>query len=402
MKSKNYLDVIFLEEPIIKRKIALMVNPQHKDDFIERTNHFKLRTTLILRDVQWVLDEQVVPENAFNPHSNRWTYIHTLEDIYKWLNGTAVNHTGITKFEAIGKSAEDRDIYAFSIINPLKDDSVKVIIEAGTHGNEYIGTHFTTYLINQLLNSTDPNLVMLRKKYNWYFIPVLNPDGYVYSQKEDRLWRKNRRRTEGKSIGVDLNRNFGYKFGLYDASSEPEHERYHGPSEFSEPETQVLRKFIDRKRDRLTFYFSFHGYGQKIIIPYSDSTRHLGNFHEVQTYAKQAAAKMESFAGHKYSVGIPFDLFGKRQSGDSASWVKKDYHVPYVFTVLLRDDGSYALALPNEQLLAACQEMEIGFVELMMSTPRNMKGNTFFTRARGIRISVLPFLFIILPMLIMV
>ena len=43
---------------------------------------------------------------------------------------------------------------------------------------------------------------------DWYIIPLLNPDGYEWSQTKDRLWRKNRRPPPGNSscAGVDLNR----------------------------------------------------------------------------------------------------------------------------------------------------------------------------------------------------
>lgn len=27
---------------------------------------------------------------------------------------------------------------------------------------------------------------------DWYFLPLVNPDGYEHSHKYDRLWRKNR------------------------------------------------------------------------------------------------------------------------------------------------------------------------------------------------------------------
>ena len=39
------------------------------------------------------------------------------------------------------------------------------------------------------------------------FIPVVNPDGLVWTWEVDRMWRKNRR-DNGGSFGVDLNRNF--------------------------------------------------------------------------------------------------------------------------------------------------------------------------------------------------
>ncbi|CAH2043872.1 unnamed protein product, partial [Iphiclides podalirius] len=44
-----------------------------------------------------------------------------------------------------------------------------------------------------------------------YFLPVANPDGYDYSRKVERMWRKNRAWYGGQCHGVDLNRNFSEK-----------------------------------------------------------------------------------------------------------------------------------------------------------------------------------------------
>ena len=47
--------------------------------------------------------------------------------------------------------------------------------------------------------------------YDWYFLPVINGDGYEYCWTEDRLWRKSRRTNPGSScIGTDINRNFDF------------------------------------------------------------------------------------------------------------------------------------------------------------------------------------------------
>ena len=45
-------------------------------------------------------------------------------------------------------------------------------------------------------------------------MPLLNPDGYEYSQTTYRLWRKNRFLNPGfpSCPGVDLNRNYNYLY----------------------------------------------------------------------------------------------------------------------------------------------------------------------------------------------
>ena len=41
----------------------------------------------------------------------------------------------------------------------------------------------------QTLPEEDSDILTL---LDWYFLPVLNPDGYVFTRDVDRLWRKNR------------------------------------------------------------------------------------------------------------------------------------------------------------------------------------------------------------------
>lgn len=38
-----------------------------------------------------------------------------------------------------------------------------------------------TYLINELLTSTDPEVRQLAENYDWVFVPVINVDGYAYT-----------------------------------------------------------------------------------------------------------------------------------------------------------------------------------------------------------------------------
>ena len=47
-----------------------------------------------------------------------------------------------------------------------------------------------TFLANSL--ATDPRYADLLNMFDFFLLPVVNPDGYEFSHTTDRLWRKNR------------------------------------------------------------------------------------------------------------------------------------------------------------------------------------------------------------------
>lgn len=90
----------------------------------------------------------------------------------------------LIKLKDIGKTIEGREILALNIHRP--NARRKVMVEAAIHGNEWITTEFVMYLANELVKadkSKNAKLKRVANKYNWFLIPVANPDGYVYSMK---------------------------------------------------------------------------------------------------------------------------------------------------------------------------------------------------------------------------
>ncbi len=85
-----------------------------------------------------------------------------------------------------------------------------------------------------------------------YFIPVFNPDGFVYNEVQAPNGgggqRKNRNTSGGCSIyadGIDLNRNSGYFWDNGGSSDSTCSGTYMGSAPFSEIETQIMRDFFD-------------------------------------------------------------------------------------------------------------------------------------------------------------
>ena len=104
-------------------------------------------------------------------------------------------------------------------------------------------------------------------------IPTVNVDGLAYI--EDNYVQSGvllEKRTnmdihsdkcEKTMAGVDLNRNYGYKFGTGDSTKyECLSDTYQGPQAFSEPETQAMRDFLTARKDEIKFVYNFHCAGK--------------------------------------------------------------------------------------------------------------------------------------------
>lgn len=159
----------------------------------------------------------------------------------------------ITIKDSIGKSIEGRAIWAVKISdNPdIKENEPEIFYNALTHAREQQGMMAVLYFMFYLLENygTDPEVTYLVNNRELYFVPVINPDGYTYNEQMSPngggMWRRNRRDYGGGIFGVDLNRNYGFKWGFDNSGSDANKGdfNYRGTAPFSEPETQVVRKF---------------------------------------------------------------------------------------------------------------------------------------------------------------
>ena len=195
-----------------------------------------------------------------------------------WMKTTYPNL--ITVKQSVGTSVQGRSIWMVKISdNPtLNENEPKVFYNALHHAREPMSMTQMIYFMCYALEKygTDPEITNMINSRELFFVPCLNPDGYVYNQSiaanGGGMWRKNRKRNSSSSYGVDLNRNYSFKWGFDNAGSSPTttSDTYRGLSAFSEPETKAVRDFIISKPFKLIL--SYHAYGNYLINPYSYST----------------------------------------------------------------------------------------------------------------------------------
>jgi hypothetical protein len=173
------------------------------------------------------------------------------------------------------QSIEGRDIYFVKISdNPNVDEAEpEVLYSALHHAREAASLSQLIFYMWYLLENyaTNPDVQATLNNTELFFVPCVNPDGYVYNQTTNPngggMWRKNRR-NNGTTFGVDLNRNYGYNWGFDNTGSSPtsSNDTYRGTAAFSEPETQAMRNFCNNRQ--FVTALNAHTYSNLLIYPW--------------------------------------------------------------------------------------------------------------------------------------
>lgn len=180
---------------------------------------------------------------------------HTFSEVEQFLDDLQIAYPSIvsSKF-SIGSSIEGRPIWVVKVSDNvgLDETEPEVFYNSLIHAREPMSLECLLYFLEYLTShyGTDDDVTFLINNREMFFLPVFNPDGYVWNETTNPdgggLWRKNRRGDLSTVWGVDLNRNFGYQWGYDDigSSSNPSSIQYRGTGPFSEPESQVMRVFV--------------------------------------------------------------------------------------------------------------------------------------------------------------
>ncbi len=127
----------------------------------------------------------------------------------------------------IGRSVDGRPITAIEVGDPFAPD--KALVVGCIHGTECAGV-----AVADRLTAIAPSVGL-----DLWIVPNLNPDGYAAG-------------TRGNAHGVDLNRNFPWRWkrlqGVF----------YSGPHPLSEPESRFVYHLILRIRPSISIWFHQH------------------------------------------------------------------------------------------------------------------------------------------------
>lgn len=216
-------------------------------------------------------------------------------------------YPNIVKVFDIGDSLEKRNIYAMKISDnvALEEDEAEVLFLGCHHAREWISVEVPFLLGRYLAENyaTDPDIKRLVDQSEIWIVPLVNPDGLEYTIHVYRYWRKNRRDNGKNNFGVDINRNYGYKWGIDNAGSSlnPASEVYRGTAAFSEPETRAVRDLFLSKDFQAMI--SFHSFSQVILYPWGYTKLPSDKDAQMKEIAAEMSAKIQAVNGRLYDYG---------------------------------------------------------------------------------------------------
>jgi hypothetical protein len=199
----------------------------------------------------------------------------------------------------------------------------------------------------------------------------LTTPGFVYTQTNDRLWRKNRQTRSGAScVGTDVNRNWPYKWEVPGgASTNPCSETYKGEAAGDTPENKALVKFTQTLAAGrgIKLYIDWHSYGQYILLPYGyDCDARTTDFARENSLAGSLAAAIRKPYGTRFTYGPSCSTL-YATTGSSVDYLADVGKADLAWTIELRPTSSNGngFVLPPAQILPASVEQWEGMKYLL-------------------------------------
>ncbi len=253
---------------------------------------------------------------------------------------------------------QNRPLYYVRISdNPTVDEGEpKVLYTAIHHAREPMALMETIFYMWYLLENygTNDEVTYIVNHLQLYFVPCINPDGYVYNETTNPngggMWRKNRRNNGGGVYGVDLNRNYSYGWGTTGTSNNTSNDTYCGPSAFSEPETQAMRWLV--QNNHFITAFNAHTYAEDILFPIGTTTAEFAPHHNWFQDESNHQVQYNGYSAIKSSALYP-------ASGDSDDYMYKvDIGVGQKDTMFVHTpEVGTAFWQPSNQIIPTSAEM---------------------------------------------
>ncbi len=250
------------------------------------------KSELKLKSNEYCIDENndyITPNNYDikdgNDFGGFYTYeemLDELDDMYSQYPNLITQRTDLKDEEYI-ESPHIHETYEGRFLQLVKisdnpqtnEEEPQILYTALHHAREPGSMQQLIYFMWYLLENYESNdsIKQIIDNSELYFVPCVNPDGYVYNQTNEPngggMWRKNRR----DNHGVDNNRNYSFidengneVWNTSGTTGNPNGNTYAGNEPFSEAENRAIRYLVESKNFKLAL--NNHTYGNLLLYPY--------------------------------------------------------------------------------------------------------------------------------------
>ena len=308
-----------------------------------------------------------VPVN-FNTSAASYAGFYKYQEMLDALDDMAAQYPSLISVKApisTFTTWEGRPIMHVKISdNPSTDEAAetKVLYTAIHHAREPMSMSQTIFYMWYLLENyaTNDEVKFLVDNTEMYFVPCINPDGYIHNEANDPsgfgMHRKNKRPVGTTNPGTDLNRNYSYGWGTTGISFDENSDVYPGGPDdgsdysFSEPETQAI-KWLNESIN-FTSAFNAHSHGNLLLFPIGTTNAEFSDHHDYFTDLSGHMCSLNGYAPQKSSGLYP-------ASGDSDDYMyKEDVGVGLKDTVFaMTPEVGSAFWPAQSEVVPTCQAM---------------------------------------------
>ena len=256
---------------------------------------------------------QMTNNTSTDPY-HYFTY-QEMTDLFLDLENT---YSDIMSLTSIGKTYEGRDIWMVKLSDNVEEDEDEtgVLLMGAHHGNEKPSFEAVIYFIQHMVHNyskintdddgdgqinedpidgidndlddqtdEDPSEDRVREVINntqIFCIPMVNPDGVEANTRKNCApnYGPFGQSNEITSYGVDLNRNYGFRWLLpyifkenyyFEWLTDDSSGIYRGERPFSEEESTAVKNFVESQD--ISISLSYHDFGEWMIFPWMHSSR---------------------------------------------------------------------------------------------------------------------------------
>jgi len=349
-------------------------------DQIEAFEALGLKTRVLHADLgESIAKESAVKRKSWKRQANDtqdpwFDSYHPYADHVEWWRELQASFPNQSNWTSSGTSYEGRDLFGIHLWGADGPGKPAVLYHGTVHAREWITAPTIEYVAQQLIQGYkggDNITQAFLNNYDFYIFPFVNPDGFVYTQTNQRLWRKNRQPPPANApnqtcFGRDINRNWETNWDADPRGASPNEcsQTYRGVVPRDAPENAGLDNFVRKIRDAqgIKLFIDWHSYSQLILSPFGHKETlyapELGKWTKAAALMSEAI-RAESTNATTFTFG-PSGAVLYPTTGSSVDHIYTIGRAEFSYTIELPDYGDFGFVLPPERIRPTVEEQWVG------------------------------------------